>query len=57
MALSADDDASTNETDDNIGMLRSRPPTSAGPTADTLTYTLAARDAAMFRVRQDDPAY
>ena len=39
---------------DNIGMPVMATDLS-GSTPDTLTYTLAGRDAAMFRVRQDDP--
>ena len=53
MALSTDDDTA-DDAADNIGM----PVTAtdmSGTTPDTLTYTLAGRDAAMFRVRQDDP--
>ena len=54
VAISTDNDT-TDDTTDNIGM----PVTAtdlSGSTADTLTYTLDGRDAAMFRVRQDDPA-
>ena len=52
-ALSTDDDTA-DVTTDNVGM----PVTAtdmSGTTPDTLTYTLAGRDAAMFRVRQDAP--
>ena len=51
-AISTDDDA-TDVATDNIGT----PVTAtdlSGSTPDTLTYTLDGRDAAMFRVRQDE---
>ena len=54
MAVSTDDDtAEDGDTDDNIGMPVNA--TDMSVPTDTLTYTLAGRDAAMFRVRQDNP--
>ena len=54
MAGSTDDDtAADGDTADNIGIPVNA--TDMSVPTDTLTYTLAGRDAAMFRVRQDNP--
>ena len=53
MAVSTDDDTAADDTADNISMPVNA--TDMSVPTDTLTYTLAGRDAAMFRVRQDNP--